>query len=63
MYPLKIPYHHEALGDPTLLVWIKDIMDQVIGLDPFTLVVIFGAVMLGIPVAILTAYAFQRRHN
>lgn len=63
MFPLVVPLHHEAPGDPTLMEWIKDRMDQVLGLGPEAMVVIFGLMVFAIPVAILAAYALQRRRN
>ena len=63
MYPLIVPLHHEAPGDPTLMEWIKERMDAVIGLEAEAMVVIFGLMVLVIPVGILAAYALQRRRN
>jgi hypothetical protein len=60
MYPLVVPLHHEAPGDPTLMEWIKEQMDQVFGLGPEAMVVIFGLMVLAIPVIILAAYVYQR---
>jgi hypothetical protein len=63
MYPLVVPLHHEAAGDPALMEWIKDRMDAVFGLDPAAMVAICGLMVLAIPVAILVAYTLQRRRN
>ena len=49
MFPLVMPIHHEAPGDPRLMAWIKDRMDQVFGLEPEAMVVISGLVVLAIP--------------
>ncbi len=43
--------------------WIKDRMDAVFGLGPEAMVAIFGLMVLAIPVAILAAYALQRRRG
>ena len=61
MYPLIVPLHHEAPGDPTLMIWIKEQMDHVLGLEAEAMVVLFGLMVLVIPVGILVAYALQRR--
>ena len=63
MYPLIVPLHHEAPGDPTLMEWIKERMDGVIGLEAEAMVVIFGLLVLLIPVGILATYALQRRRS
>ncbi|MQG76462.1 MAG: hypothetical protein FI703_03935 [SAR202 cluster bacterium] len=60
MYPLIVPLHHEAPGDPTLMEWIKERMDSVIGLEAEAMVVIFGLMVLVIPLGILVAYRLQR---
>ena len=57
-----IPLHHEAPGDPTLLKWVQDRLDHLIGLDAGAMVLIIGLVLLAIPVGILVAVALQRRH-
>ena len=61
MYPLIVPLHHEAPGDPTLMMWIKERMDHVFGLEAEAMVVLFGLMVLVIPVGILVAYVLQRR--
>ena len=63
MYPLIVPLHHEAPGDPTMMEWIKERMDAVFGLEAEAMVVIFGLMVLVIPVGILVAYRFQRRRD
>jgi len=63
MLPLVVPLHHEAPGDPTLLEWVKERMDQVFGFGPEAMVVIFGLVVLAIPAFILGAYVLQRRRS
>lgn len=63
MYPLVIPLHHEAPGDPRLMAWIKDRMDQVFGLEPEAMVVISGLVVLAIPGIILIAHSLQRHRR
>ena len=57
-----IPLHHEAPGDPTLLKWVQDRLDHLIGLDAGAMVLIIGLVLLAIPVGIMVAVALQRRH-
>ena len=57
-----IPLHHEAPGDPTLLKWVQDRLDHLIGLDAGAMVLIIGLILLAIPGGILVAVALQRRH-
>ncbi len=63
MYPLVIPLHHEAPGDPRLMAWIKDTMDRVFGLEPEAMVVISGLVVIAIPGIILVAHYLQRHRG
>ena len=56
-----LPLHHEAPGDPTLLRWVQERLDHLIGLDAGVMVLIIGLLLLAIPVGILVAYVLQRR--
>ncbi len=57
-----VPLHHEAPGDPTLLRWVQDRLDHLIGLEAGAMVVVIGLILLAIPVGILVAFLLQRRH-
>ena len=48
--------HHEAPGDPTLFEWIKERIDLLVDLDPFGLVILFGFLVLIVPVLIIFTY-------
>ena len=61
MLPLAAPLHHGEAGDPVLLEWIRHRLDEVIGLDAALIVVLLGALIVAIPVAIALLYAAQRR--
>ena len=56
-----VPLHHEAPGDPTLLRWVQDRIDHLIGLEAEGVVIAIGLVLLALPVGILAAYFWQRR--
>ncbi len=56
-----LPLHHEAPGDPTLLRWVQEHLDHLIGLEAGVMVLIIGLLLLAIPVGILVAYILQRR--
>ena len=59
---MAITLHHEAPGDPTLLSWIKDRLNQVIDLDPLVMVTALGIVILLIPVFTLAIY-YHGKHR
>ena len=61
-HDMAIRLHHEAPGDPTLLEWIKDRLDQIIDLDPSVIVAALGILILLIPSLILVLY-FRARGN
>lgn len=56
-----VPLHHEAPGDPTLLRWVQERLDHLIGLEAGAMVVVIGLLLLAIPAGILAAYVWQRR--
>ena len=57
-----VPLHHEAPGDPTLLRWVQERLDHLIGLEAGAMVVVIGLILLAIPAGILAAFLLQRRH-
>ncbi len=52
---------HHGEADPTLLAWIKDLLDQLIGLGPWTIVVLIGLLILTMPVGLSAFYLIQQR--
>ena len=53
---------HQGEGaDPRLLDWIKHTLDKLLGLGPWTVVVLFGLVLVAIPLAVMATYLIQRR--
>ena len=52
--------HHGEPGDPVLLQWINDQINAILGLDDFAMVVVFGAVIVAIPIGIIGFLALQR---
>ena len=54
--------HHPGPADPRLLEWIKHRLDQIFGFGPWTVVVIFGLVLVAIPLVLVAFYLTQRRH-
>ena len=57
---LWVPTHHGEPGDPILLEWIKHQIDAIVGLGDWALVAISGAVIVAIPIGILSFFLLQR---
>lgn len=50
MLPLvRSSLHHSESIDPTLAQWIKDLIDDLVGLDATAIVVLLGAVIVAFP--------------
>lgn len=60
---MTVLLHHEAIADPELLTWIKATIDDLVDLEPSTIVAILGVVVFLIPVAIVVVYISQHRHS
>ena len=60
MFLLSGLAHHGEPGDPVLLQWIQDQINAILGVDETTMVLLFGAVILAIPVGIFVFFALQR---
>jgi hypothetical protein len=52
---------HQGEADPTLLGWIKDQLDHLLGLGPWTVVALLGLLLLLAPASLVTLYLVQRR--
>ena len=55
--------HQGDAADPELIHWLKDQMDEIIGLGPWVMVALMGAVVIAIPVAIGAFYVYQQRRH
>ena len=53
--------HHGEAADPDLLVWIKQILDQVLNLGPWAVVSLVGLIIAAIPISLVLLYVVQRR--
>ena len=67
---LPILLHHSEPADPTLLQWIRERIDAVLGLGPAPIVLILGALIVAFPVALVafpvalgTFVVLQRRRR
>ena len=56
----SISAHHGEAADPRLLGWIKHVLDQMIGLGPWTVVAVLGFIVVAIPVVVVAVYLIQR---
>ena len=52
---------HQGGADPDLLAWIKDRLDHLIGLEPWTVVVLIGLLILTIPLSVMALFLIQQR--
>ena len=60
---LSIASHHNEPADPNLIQWIKDRLDQVLGLGPWTVVAIIGLFIFLMPVVFMAFYWRQQRRQ
>ena len=59
---LSVAAHGGEL-DIHLLEWIKDLLDDILGLGDWAVVALIGAVILVIPVVLVALYLFQRKRG
>ena len=52
---------HHGEADPDLLIWIKDFLDQMIGISPWMIVIAIGLVVIAIPIGVMALFLVQRR--
>ena len=53
--------HHADAANPDLLVWIKDLIDQMFGVGPWTIVFVIAVFILAMPLALIIFYVGQKR--
>ena len=63
MFFLNVLAHHSQPGDPILLEWIRHQIDSILGLGPSTIVFGLGAVIVLMPVLIVSVYLFDRMRS
>ena len=59
---LSVAAHGGEL-DIHLLEWIKDLLDDILGLGDWAVVALIGAVILVIPVVLVALYLFHRKRG
>ncbi len=55
--------HQGDAADAELIHWLKDQMDEILGLDPWVMVAATSAIVVAIPVAIGLFYYYQQRRG
>ena len=55
--------HQGDAADPELIHWLKDQMDEILGLGPWAMVGMMGAIVIAIPTAIGLFYLYQQRRD
>jgi hypothetical protein len=63
MTPLRTFLHHSEAIDPTLVEWILHKIDDVLGLDPTTIVAILGVAIVAFPIWLGLSAIRQRRNE
>jgi hypothetical protein len=53
--------HQGDAADPELIHWLKDQMDEILGLSPWVMVGMTTAIVVAIPAAIGLFYLYQQR--
>ena len=61
--PVSSVAAHGGELDIHLLEWIKDLLDDILGLGDWAVVALISAVILVIPVVLLALYLFQRKRG
>jgi hypothetical protein len=55
--------HHSEAIDPTLIDWIRHEIDAILGLEPVTIVIVLGAVIVAFPLLLAVLVKRQRTLN
>ena len=55
--------HQGDAADAQLIHWLKDQMDEILGLGPWVMVAITSAIIIAIPVSLGLFYFYQQRRG
>ena len=58
---LSLALHHGEAADPELLIWIKQRLDLLLGLGPWTIVAFVALLIVAFPTALVLFYVVQNR--
>ena len=56
----KVLLHHTETVDPELVAWIRHLIEDVIGVGPWLLVIVIGAVLVAIPLWVIFSVVSRR---
>ena len=63
MSGLGLLLHHSESVDPTLIDWIRHEIDSILGLEPSTIVLALGALIVAFPLVLAMLARRQRSLN
>ena len=55
--------HQGDAADPELIHWLKDRMDEILGVGPWAMVAVTAGIVIAIPTAIGLFYFYQQRRS
>ena len=55
--------HHSESIDPELIDWIRHEIDAILGLEPVTIVIVLGAIIVAFPLLLAVLVKRQRTLN
>ena len=55
--------HQGGAADPALLEWIKDTLDHLLGLGPWSVIISLGLIIVLLPLLIMVFYTLQLRKD
>lgn len=58
---LRILLHHSESADPTLIRWIRDVIDHTFGVGAATIVIVLGVAIFVFPIAVFWLASRSRR--
>ncbi len=58
---MSVLAHHDEPADPTLLEWVKGLLDHFIGGGPWMVVALLGLLIVALPVGVVVFYLLNRR--
>lgn len=61
LMPGLLPLHQGDAADPELIHWLKDRMDEIIGLGPWAMVGLMAGLVIAVPVGVGLFYYWQQR--
>ena len=59
----SVASHHADSADPTLLAWIKEVLDHWFGVGPWAFVAVLAVIILAMPLGLIAFYLSQRRRE